>query len=93
MQCFKSVLRLLAAMSLCLVAVTSAAQVVAGRDYQVLKQAQPTESGAKVEVIEFFWYGCPHCNALQPSLHAWLKRKPADVEFRRIPAGDLSGRE
>jgi thiol:disulfide interchange protein DsbA len=37
-------------------------------------------------VIEFFWYGCPHCNALQPSLHAWLKRKPADVEFRRIPA-------
>jgi len=85
MQRFKRVLRLLAAMGLCLMAATVAAQV-AGRDYQVIKHAQPTESGAKVEVIEFFWYGCPHCNALQPSLHAWLKRKPADVEFRRIPA-------
>ena len=47
---------------------------------------QPTESGKKVEVLEFFWYGCPHCNALQPSLKAWLKQKPADVEFRRVPA-------
>jgi len=37
-------------------------------------------------VLEFFWYGCPHCNNLQPSLEAWLKRKPADVELKRSPA-------
>lgn len=59
---------------------------VAGKDYQVLNPAQPTESGGKVEVIEFFSYACPHCNSLQGPLHAWLKRKPADVEFRRLPA-------
>jgi len=65
---------------------SAAAQLVAGRDYRVISPAQPTESGKKVEVLEFFWYGCPHCNALQPSLRAWLKQKPADVEFRRVPA-------
>ncbi|MNC86377.1 Thiol:disulfide interchange protein DsbA precursor [compost metagenome] len=37
-------------------------------------------------MLEFFWYGCPHCNALQPSLRNWLKQKPADVEFKRVPA-------
>ncbi len=47
---------------------------------------QPTQTGNKIEVLEFFSYACPHCNSLQPSLHAWLKRKPADVEFRRVPA-------
>jgi len=47
---------------------------------------QPTASGDKIEVIEFFWYGCPHCFALEPYLDKWLAAKPADVEFRRIPA-------
>ncbi len=68
------------------VAAGAAAQPVAGKDYRLIDPPQPTDSGKKVEVIEFFWYGCPHCNALQPSLSAWLKRKPADVEFKRIPA-------
>jgi protein dithiol oxidoreductase (disulfide-forming) len=80
------VLHLLAAIVLLLAATAASAQAVAGRDYQVLKQPQPTESGNKVEVLEFFWYGCPHCNTLQRPLEAWLKRKPADVEFRRMPA-------
>jgi thiol:disulfide interchange protein DsbA len=62
------------------------AQLAPGKDYQLINPAQPTSSGAKVEVIEFFYYGCPGCNALQPSLRAWLKKKPADVEFRRAPA-------
>ena len=62
------------------------AQPVAGRDYLRMDPPQPTDSGKKVEVREFFWYGCPHCNNLQPSLDAWLKRKSADVEFRRTPA-------
>jgi len=59
----------------------------AGRpNLELLNPQQPTDSGKKVEVLEFFWYGCPHCSSLQPSLRAWLKRKPADVEFKRVPA-------
>jgi thiol:disulfide interchange protein DsbA len=79
------VLHAIAAMVL-LAAGVASAQPVAGRDYQLVKPPQPTEAGNKVEMTEFFWYGCPHCYSLQPSLKAWLKRKPADVEFRRMPA-------
>jgi len=61
-------------------------QLVPGRDYQLVKPPQPTESGNKIEVLEFFWYGCPHCSHLQPYLNAWLKRKPADVDFKHQPA-------
>jgi thiol:disulfide interchange protein DsbA len=48
--------------------------------------AQPVTTGARIEVVEFFWYGCPFCNLLQAPLDAWLKRKPDDVELRRVPA-------
>lgn len=65
---------------------SAAAQFTAGKDFLIINPPQPTDSGNKVEVLEFFWYGCPHCNALQPPLDAWLKQKPADVEFRRVPA-------
>ena len=81
-----SYLRLAALLLAVAVSSSAAAQLVVGRDYRVINPSQPTESGKKVEVLEFFWYGCPHCNALQPSLKAWLKQKPADVEFRRVPA-------
>jgi protein dithiol oxidoreductase (disulfide-forming) len=54
-------------------------------EYRVINP-QPVATGDRIEVIEFFWYGCPYCNALQPSLESWLKRKPSDVEFRRLPA-------
>ena len=64
----------------------AAAQLVANRDYRAINPPQPTDSGKKVEVLEFFWYACPHCNSLQPSLRNWLKQKPADVEFKRVPA-------
>lgn len=47
---------------------------------------QPVATGERIEVVEFFWYGCPYCFQLQQPLEAWLKRKPADVELRRIPA-------
>lgn len=63
-----------------------AAPPLAGKEYTVVKPPQPTDSPGKVEVLEFFWYGCPHCYNLQGPLHEWLKRKPADVEFRRVPA-------
>ena len=62
------------------------AQAVAGKDYSRIDPPQPTDSSKKVEVLEFFWYGCPHCDNLQPSLREWLKRTPSDVEFRRVPA-------
>lgn len=64
------------------------AQVVAvevGKQYIRVKNPQPVESGAKIEVIEFFSYGCPHCGDLEPVLQGWLKNVPADVQFRRIP--------
>jgi len=59
---------------------------VAGTNYQVLSPAQPTDVAAgKVEVIEMFWYACPHCFALDPTIETWRKNKPAYVDFRRVP--------
>ena len=62
--------------------------------YETLSPAQPVQNPDKVEVIEFFWYGCPHCYSLEPSMVAWLKTKPANVEFIRQPAvfSDLWGK-
>lgn len=54
-------------------------------DFVTLKVAQSPESPGKIEVIEFFWYGCPHCYSLEPSLAPWIKALPADVQFRRVP--------
>ena len=54
--------------------------------YGELNPPQPVESKGKIEVIEFFWYGCPHCYSLEPYIEAWLKKLPPDVEFRRVPA-------
>jgi len=54
--------------------------------YQLIQPPQPTTTKDKVEVVEMFWYGCPHCNALEPYVERWLKRKPGNVEFIRIPA-------
>lgn len=58
----------------------------AGIDYKVLDAPQAVETAGKIEVMEFFWYGCQHCNAFEPPLSAWLKRLPPDVAFRRLPA-------
>ena len=69
-----------------LVAGSAGAQPLAGRDYTRITPPQPTDSGKKIEVLEFFWYGCIHCYNLEAPLKVWLKRKPADVEFRLVPA-------
>jgi thiol:disulfide interchange protein DsbA len=61
------------------------ADLVEGKDYQRMKNPQPVESGKKIEVIEFFSYGCPHCSDLEPILQAWLNTLPPDVQFRRVP--------
>ena len=65
-----------------------------GTDYTVLANPQPTDSPGKVEVLDFFWYGCPHCYAFLPDMEAWRKKQPADVAFRHAPVdfGD-PGRE
>jgi protein dithiol oxidoreductase (disulfide-forming) len=58
----------------------------AGVNYDPLVPAQPTTVGpGKVEVVEVFWLGCPHCAALEPFLQSWLKNKPAYIDFVRVP--------
>ncbi len=57
-----------------------------GSDYLALDKRVPVEAPAgKIEVIEFFWYACPHCNAFEPKLEAWIKKNPADVVVKRVP--------
>ena len=58
---------------------------VEGTNYVRLSQPVPVSANGKIEVIEFFWYGCPHCNAFEPTLDAWQKTLPADVAFKRVP--------
>jgi len=63
-----------------------AQKLEAGTDYQVLDPRAPVEAGAgKIEVVEFFWYNCPHCNAFEPTLEAWAAKLPKDVVLRRVP--------
>lgn len=63
----------------------SAADFKAGKDYEVIEQ-QETATGAKVEVLEFFWYGCPHCNHFEPFVQKWRKTLSDNVVFKRVPA-------
>lgn len=57
-----------------------------GTDYLTLDKRVPVDGPAgKIEVIEFFWYSCPHCNAFEPKLVNWIKKLPADVAIRRVP--------
>ncbi len=53
--------------------------------YVSISPAQPTQTGNKIEVVEVFWYGCPHCYDFEPYIDKWLETKPDDVEFRRMP--------
>ena len=62
------------------------AQQAGNGGHTVLAQTLPVENPAKVEVAEFFWYGCIHCYNLEPALEAWIPKLPADAYFRRIPA-------
>ncbi|HEU4460370.1 MAG TPA: thiol:disulfide interchange protein DsbA/DsbL [Methylibium sp.] len=58
---------------------------VEGTNYVKLGARQPTQDPKKIEVVEFFWYGCPHCASFEPMLETWAKKLPADVNFRRMP--------
>lgn len=59
--------------------------VARAEDYRVMAQPQPTHSGSKIEVLEFFFYGCSHCFHLHPHLSAWEKKMPKDVELVYVP--------
>lgn len=85
MRFFKQVT---AAISLCVVALVASASPSApesGLDYRTLDKPQQTESGKKIEVIEFFWYSCPHCNAFDPALADWVKKQGDHIVFKRVP--------
>jgi thiol:disulfide interchange protein DsbA len=85
--------KLLAAVASTVAAATSSTPAAAagsqwqeGVNYTRVVPAQPTNVAAgQVEVLEFFWYACPHCYALEPTVAAWLKSKPAYVTFTRVP--------
>lgn len=61
-------------------------QYVEGGHYELLSEFQPVQTGDKIEVVEMFWYRCPHCYRLEPFLVQWLQNKPENVEYVPIPA-------
>ncbi len=61
------------------------AAIQSGRDYSEVPSPQKPADPKRITVEEFFWYGCPHCYALEPTVGTWLKTKPADVDFVRVP--------
>jgi thiol:disulfide interchange protein DsbA len=63
------------------------ADLVAGRDYQTLATSMPTDSPGRIEVLEFFSYGCPHCFDLHPLVSRWSAQLPKDVVFKRVATG------
>ena len=68
-------------------ALASPSAPVDGTDYLTLKTPLVLPKTGKVEVIEFFWYGCPHCFAFEPTIEPWIAKLPADVHFRRVHVG------
>ena len=56
-----------------------------GKQYKEVRQVLPPANAKRITVEEFFWYGCPHCFHLDPEISAWLPKKPADVDFTRVP--------
>lgn len=82
----KLVMHGLAAAIMAFSASAMAENFVAGKDYTILKNPGKVSVPGKVEVREFFWYGCPHCFKLEPHMQSWLKTMPKDVNFMRTPA-------
>jgi protein dithiol oxidoreductase (disulfide-forming) len=55
-----------------------------GTEFRSIKPARPTDDAKRIEVVEFFWYACPHCNVLEPTLQEWVKKQGPDVHFRKV---------
>jgi len=83
---FTRALAFVAAAVFSLTAFAAGPEAFEGHDYARLKNAQPVATGKKIEVLEFFWYRCPHCFQLEPGLDKWLKTLPKDAQLRRLPA-------
>lgn len=66
-------------------AADSAAQYEEGKQYKRVSQASTPDNPARIEVAEFFWYGCGHCYAFEPVVRKWEKTRPADVDFKQVP--------
>ncbi|MES2770660.1 MAG: thiol:disulfide interchange protein DsbA/DsbL [Pseudomonadota bacterium] len=80
-----NLLSLLCALVVFAPAPLSAAELQLGSDYVLIDPIQPTDNPAKIEVIEFFSYGCPHCSEFHPALRQWVAQLPADIAFKRVP--------
>ncbi len=65
-------------------AMAQATPLAEGRNFIKLPAPVGVPAGGKIDVVEFFWYGCPHCYSFEPSIEAWAKKVPQDVNFRRI---------
>lgn len=63
-----------------------AENIEAGRQYEELSKPVPVSQPGKIEVVELFWYGCPHCYQFEPTLNPWIDKLPGDVNFVRVPA-------
>lgn len=74
-----------AVLALTFLSASVSAEVVQGRDYKPLSPAQPAVTSAKLEVVEFFSYGCPHCAEFHQSITKWAKTLPKDATFVRVP--------
>jgi thiol:disulfide interchange protein DsbA len=83
---FSRALAMFAAAVFSLSALAAPDEAFEGHDYTRVKNAQPVTTGKKIEVLEFFWYRCPHCFQLEPALNTWLKKLPKDAQIRRVPA-------
>jgi thiol:disulfide interchange protein DsbA len=77
----------LAGAGLPLRALAQGAKPMEGRDFMALPKPIAVPANGKIEVIEFFWYACPHCFAFEPSIEPWIQKLPPDVHFRRVPVG------
>jgi len=66
--------------------VQAADPVIAGKEYVELSNPVPVSQPGKIEVVELFWYGCPHCYSFEPTINPWVEKLPDDVNFKRIPA-------
>jgi thiol:disulfide interchange protein DsbA len=58
-----------------------------GFEFRTIDPPQPTVAGDRLEVVEFFWFGCPHCNAMEPMIETWLRSQPGDVVLRHVHPG------
>ncbi|MGY8526328.1 thiol:disulfide interchange protein DsbA/DsbL [Paracidovorax citrulli] len=84
MKTFAALFATLATVAGFLMSAPAQAAPAEGKEYQVLRTPQPVTPG-KIEVTEFFWYGCPHCYEFEPDLENWMRKQGKDVVFKRVP--------